>query len=856
METIKLDLIPGKKMPSLHASQFDDGRAYHIDLTENRVPYVLDGTETISVIVRKCDNTLVSMDIANTFANKSYLEFEVTEQMTACSGFNYGEIILEKNGDRLGSLNFYLVVETAPDENGITSQSEIKNLNRQITEEVDRILPDMVDEVAEPIINEKVPEKVAEVAPSIVSEIAPPIVEALVPEAVGDDYYTKNQVDNALSLKADTSSVNSALSLKANTSDVNADLALKADKAEVNAEIDSLEEGKSILVEKGYFTDAQKALDRTIGNDTAKYYSDKGVLIGSEVRSTSGTANIGINFRDFGLDNTNALIDINDYPYLCYMLKSDIPSNVNINLTIWFYTSSMSQYTETIALSTRDQLVFFNLKEYAETTHKSRYYKYAFVVACTSASYTFTTAYLKFSMFGFFTKEKVDNYNLSEKVENLLSNVADIQGVINNETIEPQKTSFFEGANYFDVNTAKLFTDRYVYSDGKIAVSSGISNMLVIPVKPSTDYYLYIPNNNEGRIAENDTSNFILGDTYPLIYNAGYVPTGAYHFTTSANGHYVAVYFRSGEYDYNANKNSIVLNVGKYYNGQSPFIPYDYLPQDISNVLKDTQILIFGDSITDCCSITIDGNNRTSAYSWRDPSLSYVDALGNTVNLSKWAKIIKESQPIKEIRNYALSGASYKTASRTAGNERQNLQYQIDVALNDVNNPNGVFEVDHFDPDIVIFALGTNDGTPNDTYTSAMEKTILKSDNASIDVAATLANLDDTKFCEAARKAFMRIEQAFPTAQRYCVIPIQRASEEAPTNQILYLSQMAERYGCIIINGYSESGITRDFNNKQALGLLLIDTLHPNEKGQNMLARMIISALKSHFIPFGNGFNS
>ena len=146
MEIIKLDLIPGKKMPSLHASQFDDGRAYHIDLTENRVPYVLDGTETISVIVRKCDNTLVSMDIANTFANKSYLEFEVVEQMTACDGFNYGEIILEKNGDRLGSLNFYLVVETAPDENGITSKSEIKNLKRQVH---DIVVEELADNGAE-----------------------------------------------------------------------------------------------------------------------------------------------------------------------------------------------------------------------------------------------------------------------------------------------------------------------------------------------------------------------------------------------------------------------------------------------------------------------------------------------------------------------------------------------------------------------------------------------------------------------------------------------------------------------------------------------------------------------------------
>ena len=132
METIKLDLIPSGKMPSLHASQYDDGRDYHIDLTENRVPYTLDGTETISLTVRKCDNTLVTMDIANTFADKSYIEFITTEQMCACSGFNYGEITLEKNGDKISSLNFYLQVEGAPDEGGITSQSEINNLARQV----------------------------------------------------------------------------------------------------------------------------------------------------------------------------------------------------------------------------------------------------------------------------------------------------------------------------------------------------------------------------------------------------------------------------------------------------------------------------------------------------------------------------------------------------------------------------------------------------------------------------------------------------------------------------------------------------------------------------------------------------
>lgn len=37
--------------------------------------------------------------------------------------------------------------------------------------------------------------------------------------------------------------------------------------------------------------------------------------------------------------------------------------------------------------------------------------------------------------------------------------------------------------------------------------------------------------------------------------------------------------------------------------------------------------------------------------------------------------------------------------------------------------------------------------------------------------------------------------------------------------------------------------------------LTLKDGIHPNEKGQNMMARMIISALKTHYIPF-DGMNA
>ena len=203
---IKLDLVPSSIKPVLHASQYDDGRQWECQILNDGTPYVFQSGDTVDYTIRKGDGLLVTGAVAVTLGT-SNITLVSTEQMCAVFGSNLGELTITSNGTKVGSVNFIIEVERAPDEGGITSQSEIKNLNRQITDEVDRILPDMVDEVAEPIINEKVPEKVAELVPiavaevatPVVNEIAPPIVSALVPEAVGDNYYNKTEVDGKIS---------------------------------------------------------------------------------------------------------------------------------------------------------------------------------------------------------------------------------------------------------------------------------------------------------------------------------------------------------------------------------------------------------------------------------------------------------------------------------------------------------------------------------------------------------------------------------------------------------------------------------------------------------------------------------
>ena len=433
---------------------------------------------------------------------------------------------------------------------------------------------------------------------------------------------------------------------------------------------------------------------------------------------------------------------------------------------------------------------------------------------------------------------------LSGEIEDKLSEVA------------PENTTFFAGINYFNPNKTTFYTDRFCNTDGRI-ISASNTCSISLSVKPSTHYIIYLPDSNRGIVGESSVNNFAVGITITPIYTSGHNSNDRIEFTTGATANYVMIYFNSGSYDYATKKADFVLNKDVYTGNATPYIPNTYLPTDVGNPLYGKQLLIFGDSITDTCNFTINANDETTAVTWKNPSNSYVDAGGTTIYYSMWPKILKDSQGFAEIRNYARQGASYKTSSRTSGEERQNLQYQITVALNDKDNPNDVFEIDDFVPDIIIFALGTNDGTPNDTLESAMNKTVLKSDGYSIDVDATIAALDESKFCESARKAFMRIKQAFPMAQIFCVLPIQRANNDINFGTLhQYLKEMAERYGCIIIDGTGGSGITRDFNNWNALGLYLKDGLHPNEKGQNLMARMILSELKSKYLPFGTGFNT
>ena len=151
VESITLNLIPTGDIPTIHVAQFDNERLFNIILKEGEDDFTPTGYG-IEIQVRKVDNNIVTAQPVDVVGN--IVTISTTEQMTACSGTNICELELTKDDISVATLRFYLVVQRDVLAGGLTSQSEIYNLEGQIA--------------------------------------------AIVPEVIGDEYYTAEQVDELI----------------------------------------------------------------------------------------------------------------------------------------------------------------------------------------------------------------------------------------------------------------------------------------------------------------------------------------------------------------------------------------------------------------------------------------------------------------------------------------------------------------------------------------------------------------------------------------------------------------------------------------------------------------------------------
>ena len=200
IENITLNLIPTGDTPSIHVAQFDVDRAFTVTLKEGEDDFV-STDYTIELQVRKVDNNIVTAVPVQISGN--VVTFNTTEQMTACSGTNLAELQLTKGGQTFATLHFYVVVQRDVLAGGLTSQSEIYDLEEQIA----AIVPEVIGD--EYYTAEEVDEKIAEI-PTFdptnyydKSEVDEKIAE--IPTFDPTNYYDKSDVDALLDDKADVS---------------------------------------------------------------------------------------------------------------------------------------------------------------------------------------------------------------------------------------------------------------------------------------------------------------------------------------------------------------------------------------------------------------------------------------------------------------------------------------------------------------------------------------------------------------------------------------------------------------------------------------------------------------------------
>ena len=135
MEIIKLNLIPRGVNPTCHCSQYDEGRVIRIELFDGLTPYVLQSGDTVTLNVRKPDNTIVTGTVSTTQGN-NYVDIVTTEQICACVGYNLCDLTITNGSKIIGTLNFIMAVERDVLADGIPSQSVIEDLDELVQEAV------------------------------------------------------------------------------------------------------------------------------------------------------------------------------------------------------------------------------------------------------------------------------------------------------------------------------------------------------------------------------------------------------------------------------------------------------------------------------------------------------------------------------------------------------------------------------------------------------------------------------------------------------------------------------------------------------------------------------------------------
>lgn len=227
-----------------------------------------------------------------------------------------------------------------------------------------------------------------------------------------------------------------------------------------------------------------------------------------------------------------------------------------------------------------------------------------------------------------------------------------------------------------------------------------------------------------------------------------------------------------------------------------------------------------------------DGDSITSGDQW---SATTVEILGFAthhnvaVGSSTWA-CHKDTQDYLSPDFSGISGGWLPTEDAAEMQKRHNNTAKVHVQK-------FIAEVDagqYPEPDVFVFAMGTNDGNLG----SAEEA--LKGKN--------LGEVDVTTMAGGARWAIQTIVERFPNCRVFVCTPIQTSTPShnlQNLKKIEILSEICKSLSVQMIDCYSECGITEKLEDGHGHRYLR-DGLHPAKEGQKLMGRYIAKEIRNN----------
>ena len=199
----------------------------------------------------------------------------------------------------------------------------------------------------------------------------------------------------------------------------------------------------------------------------------------------------------------------------------------------------------------------------------------------------------------------ISNYGSETKMAKVIGTIApystkataDEAKATADEAVTPYKTTFFEGLNVGAPENVEN-VQRIPYNDGLV---NSVSNVwsLIFKCKPNTDYYIYIPGRNRQNVVESETDEFVDGETYTILPTSviNYNGVDVVKITTGENAKRIMFYYSNGSYDYDTNKDKIIILENEWIPDPYVHISAQYLPKEIVKQSKHYGTFsIIGDS--------------------------------------------------------------------------------------------------------------------------------------------------------------------------------------------------------------------------------------------------------------------